>query len=99
MFKQIDKEDMFGAIWNFPENLSDALKLGNKIEIFKNYNDVKSVVIAGMGGSAIGGDVISILENSEDINIEDAKLYKKPILKFDGRIKLESAELISPMNS
>jgi len=63
MFKKIDKEDMFGAIWNFPENLSDAYKLGNRIELLKNYNDIKSVVIAGMGGSAIGGDVISILEN------------------------------------
>ena len=62
MFKKIDKEDMFGAIWNFPENLSDAYKLGNRIELLKNYNDIKSVVIAGMGGSAIGGDVILILE-------------------------------------
>ncbi len=32
MYKEFDRENMFGAIWDFPENIVDALKLGNQIE-------------------------------------------------------------------
>ena len=62
MYKNFDKENMFGAIWDFPENLSDAFELGESIMLKQDYIGIKSVVIAGMGGSAIGGDVVSVLE-------------------------------------
>ena len=29
MYEEFDRENMFGAIWDFPENIVDALKLGN----------------------------------------------------------------------
>jgi len=68
MYKILDKENMFSSIWDFPENLSDALELGNNIKLNQGYGEINSVVIAGMGGSAIGGDVVSILEK-DNINI------------------------------
>ena len=68
MYEILDKENMFSSIWDFPENLSDALELGNNIKLNQEYGEINSVVIAGMGGSAIGGDVVSILEK-ENINI------------------------------
>ena len=68
MYEILDKENMFSSIWDFPENLSDALELGNDIKLNQEYGEINSVVIAGMGGSAIGGDVVSILEK-ENINI------------------------------
>ena len=63
MFKKHDKENMFESIWNFPNNLKDAIALGNKLELKNDYSHIKNVVIAGMGGSAIGGDIVSVLEN------------------------------------
>ena len=67
MTKYIDPGNMFGAIWDFPENLSDALKLAEQIELKCNYENIENIVVAGMGGSAIGGDVVSIIEKN---NIE-----------------------------
>ncbi len=64
MFKKYDQENMFQSIWNFPKNLKDALVLGNKINLKNDYTHIENIVIAGMGGSAIGGDIVSVLESS-----------------------------------
>lgn len=66
--KELDPEDMFKSIWEFPENLNDAFKLGNSISLKNKFSNIQNIVIAGMGGSAIGGDVLSALE-SKNIKI------------------------------
>ncbi len=71
MLNQFDSENMFNAIWMFPDNLKDAYQLGENISLKNSYIGVENIVIAGMGGSAIGGDVLSILEN---------KNFKIPII-------------------
>ena len=68
MFKKFDKENMFESIWSFSENIKDALKIGDSIELKNKYDNIQNIVIAGMGGSAIGGDVVSVLERL-NINI------------------------------
>ena len=68
MFENYDKENMFESIWNFPNNLKDAITLGDGIDLKNDYSHINNIVIAGMGGSAIGGDIVSVLENS-NINI------------------------------
>ena len=37
MYKTLDKENMFSAIWDFPENLSEAHKLGENIKLEQDY--------------------------------------------------------------
>ncbi len=64
MFKKYDQENMFQSIWNFPNNLKDAIVIGNKINLKNDYAHIQNIVVAGMGGSAIGGDIVSVLENS-----------------------------------
>ncbi|MBI86936.1 MAG: bifunctional phosphoglucose/phosphomannose isomerase [Candidatus Marinimicrobia bacterium] len=63
MLEKYDKENMFDSIWNFSDNLKEALDIGEKINIKNKYSKIHNVVIAGMGGSAIGGDIVSVLEN------------------------------------
>ena len=70
MYQKIDRDNMFDAIWKFPNNLSVAIELGNNINLINNYNNISNIVIAGMGGSAIGGDVVSIMEKS-NINVNN----------------------------
>jgi len=64
MHRELDKENMFGAIWNFPENLKEAHHIGSQISLKQEYSEILNIVIVGMGGSAIGGDVVSVLEEN-----------------------------------
>ena len=79
MYEEFDRENMFGAIWDFPENIVGALKLGNQITLSQSYSNIQNIVIAGMGGSAIGGDVVSILEKDNlDIPFVVCRGYSLP---------------------
>ena len=52
MYKSLDRDNMFNAIWEFPDNLSEANKLGQSIKLQQDYRSINSIVVAGMGGSA-----------------------------------------------
>jgi len=58
-FRSIDPEDMLGAILGLPEQVDDAkrLALGVSFDALAGRT-FSSLVIAGMGGSAIGGDFL-----------------------------------------
>jgi len=63
-FTELDKANMIGALEEFPQNIKDALRLGKELSIPDNYRDqvkqgFKNIVVLGMGGSAIGGDLLS----------------------------------------
>ena len=56
--KQLDTQNMLGEIDNLPDQLDFAYQLGMR-HVLPEWKDVKQVVIAGMGGSAIGADLIA----------------------------------------
>ncbi len=64
---RIDRGGMLSMIEKTPENLVEAYRLAARLEIpgsievggrTLNYRSLSSVVVAGMGGSAIGGDIV-----------------------------------------
>jgi glucose/mannose-6-phosphate isomerase len=57
-FKQLDPEDMIGHINGLPDQLAAAWKLGNSLDLPK-WRVIQQVVVAGMGGSAIGSDLLA----------------------------------------
>ena len=57
-FKQLDTLNMLGEIDNLPDQLAFAYQLGMKRDL-PNWTGFKQVVIAGMGGSAIGADLLA----------------------------------------
>ena len=57
-FKQIDTQNKLGEIDNLPDQLGYAYQLGLKHQL-PDWTDFKQVVIAGMGGSAIGADLLA----------------------------------------
>ena len=57
-FKQLDPQNLLGEIDNLPDQFGYAYQLGLKLEL-PTWTDIRQVVIAGMGGSAIGGDLLA----------------------------------------
>ena len=63
--EKIDKNNMYGSIWDFPENIVEAIGIGESIDLKNKYSDINKIIVAGMGGSAIGGDVVYSLVGNE----------------------------------
>lgn len=57
-FREIDREDMLSEIDGLPEQLRQALELGNA-QTLPAWEGIRQVVITGMGGSAIGADLLA----------------------------------------
>src|SRR5574342_824591 len=57
-FKQIDTHNMIDEIDHLPDQLGYAYQLGQKFDL-PDWKEFRQVVIAGMGGSAIGGDLLA----------------------------------------
>lgn len=62
---QIDPQDMFGAIYHFADQIQEALEIGEQINLQNDYSACENIVVAGMGGSAIGGDVVKTIVHRE----------------------------------
>lgn len=57
-FKQLDSQDMLGHIDGLPDQLQSAWQLGQSLPL-PDWKDIRHVLIAGMGGSAIGADLLA----------------------------------------
>ena len=58
LYKKLDPEDMISHINGLPDQLAAAWKLGNTLDLPK-WTGIRQVVVAGMGGSAIGSDLLA----------------------------------------
>ncbi len=57
--KKIDKSNMLDLILKFPEQCTHAFELGKKFSVPSgDYNGFNHIVFSGLGGSAIGADLI-----------------------------------------
>lgn len=54
--KKIDKSNMYKVLLDFPEQIAEAINIGEHSPAMKPTNDF---LVLGMGGSAIGGDILS----------------------------------------
>jgi glucose/mannose-6-phosphate isomerase len=57
-FKELDPQDMIGHINGLPDQLAAAWQLGKKLPL-PAWKSVRNVLVAGMGGSAIGSDLLA----------------------------------------
>jgi glucose/mannose-6-phosphate isomerase len=58
VYQEIDRSNMLAELQSLPGQLKDAWDLGSKY-IIPPYKKIKYLVLAGMGGSAIGGDLLA----------------------------------------
>ncbi|MEW6096066.1 MAG: bifunctional phosphoglucose/phosphomannose isomerase [bacterium] len=70
--KSIDKSNMYQAIKNFPDQFIKAIELANEVKVTDSIN---KIVITGMGGSALPGDILKTYLNKITIPIEISRSY------------------------
>ena len=64
-YRKFDKLGMLDHLHRFPEQCQKAWEKVLKFELPPEYTKISNVVIVGMGGSAIGGDIVRRLALSE----------------------------------
>ena len=62
----LDSQDMLQVIKNFPDQCREALTLPKGVSANEG---VRNIVITGMGGSAMGGDLLKIYLSDSNIPV------------------------------
>ena len=65
LLKELDPDGMLARIAELPQQCRDAWANVQSLELPPEYRQVNKVVILGMGGSAIGGDLLRALAEPE----------------------------------
>ncbi len=65
MYERLDPEGLLGRIGGLPEQCREAWQDAAGFSLPRGYGEVDQVVVAGMGGSAIGGDILRVLAEME----------------------------------
>lgn len=65
VFRQYDPEGMLAHLHDMPQLCREAWQLAMNFALPQDYSIIDKVVILGMGGSAIGGDLAASLASSE----------------------------------
>jgi glucose/mannose-6-phosphate isomerase len=91
--KEIDPSGMYDKIYRFPEQLEQAQQIGRAIEPAKKYySNIEKVIIAGMGGSAIGGDLVrSYLASSVEFPFYICRHYRLPAFVDENTLVIASS--------
>jgi len=63
--RRIDPTAMYSWLSDFPGQVEQAVRIGTQSPLTLNTKGVKSIVVTGMGGSAIGGDLVRSYLSSE----------------------------------
>jgi glucose/mannose-6-phosphate isomerase len=76
--KEVDRSDMLSDLVKTPDYCRDAIKRAKQVSVPENVNP-KNIVVVGMGGSAIGGEILQDwLRDMLPIPIEVCRDYTLP---------------------
>lgn len=73
--KEIDQSGMLTVVAETPQMLLDAYELSSKVSL-PRMRKINQIVVSGMGGSAIAGDIVSSLVSSKAVYVN--RDYKLP---------------------
>ena len=62
--RALDSQDQFGMVASMPSQLFEAYEAGGRVEL-EPGGEIGGIAVAGMGGSAIGADVIASVYDAE----------------------------------
>jgi glucose/mannose-6-phosphate isomerase len=91
--RSFDPGNMYNHIFDFPEQMARAQNIGISWNIDPNFFlDIKNIVLIGMGGSAIGGDLArSYLSSKLEIPFYVCRHYKLPEFVDDETLIIASS--------
>ncbi len=79
IIKKIDKSDMLGLLLDFPLQCKAAADIGRRATLLFEKREVSKIIFAGLGGSAIGADLVrSYLYFESKIPIIVCREYELP---------------------
>lgn len=89
----LDPGNMYNRIFDLPEQMEDAIKISGDTKInTDDFSDIKNIVIVGMGGSAIGGDLVrTFLSSKLQIPYEVCRNYVLPEFVDDESLVVASS--------
>ncbi|HEY3251067.1 MAG TPA: bifunctional phosphoglucose/phosphomannose isomerase, partial [Ignavibacteria bacterium] len=61
----IDRSNMYDVLKGFDNQIKDAINIGMGVKIPQGYENINKIIISGLGGSAIGGDLLRSYLSSE----------------------------------
>jgi glucose/mannose-6-phosphate isomerase len=74
----VDKANMLDVLARFPEQIKEALTIAEVVQRF-NFLKIDNVVVTGMGGSAISGDImLSLFRDKLDVPLIINREYDLP---------------------
>lgn len=89
--RRLDSEDVLGAVERFAEQCREAWEIGSAATGLPSGDGVENIVVLGMGGSGVAGDVTqSVVEPRLPIPFRTIKSYG-PIPEWVGRNTLAFA--------
>lgn len=75
----IDRSNMFALLRDFPAQVREALVIGTNADIRLRTTGIRNIVVCGLGGSAIGGDLLrSYLATELRIPFSVNRMYTLP---------------------
>ena len=76
--KEVDRSNMLGNMLETPDYCRDAIKRAKQVDVPESVNP-KNIVLVGMGGSAIGGEILrDWLRDTLPIPIQVCRAYTLP---------------------
>ncbi|MCK4573675.1 MAG: SIS domain-containing protein, partial [candidate division Zixibacteria bacterium] len=91
--RAVDPDNMYNRIFDLPEQITDALRIARAWKIDKaDFSDIKNIVVIGMGGSAIGGDLVrSFLASKMLVPFQVCRHYQMPEYVDDETLVIASS--------
>ncbi len=79
IYKEIDTHDILKHLHDFPAECVKAYERAKKLPLPKDWKEVENIIVLGMGGSAIAGDLVSsIVANDCKVPIQVWRGYDLP---------------------
>lgn len=75
----IDRADMLGRVMSMPQHFREAVQRASSANVDLKPEPIRNIVIAGMGGSAIGGELVkSLTYNHLPVPLTVCRSYNLP---------------------